>query len=294
MVRPAPDLTGRVAVVTGANRGIGRATVEGLARTGMRVVLVCRRAADGEAAAHAIAAATGNAALEVEAGDLAVQAQVRRVAEAIAARHPALHVLVNNAGVAQKARTLSPDGIELTVAVNHLAYMQLTLGLLGPLCGGSPARVVNVSSRAHLRERLDLDDLELARGYGGVRQYCRSKLMNVAFTVELARRLEGTGITVNALHPGVIGTRLLVEYFPRPLQPFIARFTGTPDEGADTSVWLATAPEVAGVSGRYFVRRREEPGNPQARDPEVTRRLWEWSAARLGLPADQPPPRGAA
>ncbi|MCU0621466.1 MAG: SDR family NAD(P)-dependent oxidoreductase, partial [Gemmatimonadales bacterium] len=288
---PAPDLSGRVAVVTGANRGIGRATALGIARTGARVVLVCRRVEDGEAAAHAIGAATGNAALEVEPCDLAVRARVATAAAAIAARHPALHVLVNNAGVAQKVRTLSPDGVELTVAVNHLAYMQLTLGLLGSLCGGAPARIVNVSSRAHERERLDLDDLELARNYGGVRQYCRSKLMNVAFTAELARRLEGTGITANALHPGVIGTRLLVEYFPRPLQPLVARFTGTPEEGADTSVWLATSPEVAGVSGRYFVRRRAVPANPQALDPEVAGRLWEWSAARLGLPADVPPRR---
>lgn len=262
MVRHAPDLSGRVAVVTGANRGIGRATAEGIARTGARVVLVTRRAADGEAAAHDIAAATGNQALEVCPADLAVQAQVREVARVVAGRHPAVHLLVNNAAVASKQRTLSPDGIEMTVAVNHLAYVTLTLSLLDRLRAGAPSRIVNVSSGAHLRERLDLDDLELAKAYGGVKAYARSKLMNVLFTVELARRLEGTGVTVTALHPGVIGTRLLVTYFPRFLQPIVSRVTGTPDEGADTVVYLATSPDVEGVTGQYFRNRAPSAVNP--------------------------------
>jgi NAD(P)-dependent dehydrogenase (short-subunit alcohol dehydrogenase family) len=294
MVRHAPDLSGRVAVVTGANRGIGRATAEGIARTGARVVLVTRRTADGEAAAHEIATATGNQALEVCTADLAVQAQVRDVARVIAERHPAVHVLVNNAAVASKQRTLSPDGIELTVAVNHLAYVTLTLSLLDQLLAGAPARIVNVSSGAHLRERLDLADLEHATAYGGVKAYARSKLMNVLFTVELARRLEGTGVTVNALHPGVIGTRLLVTYFPRFLQPIVSRVTGTPDEGADTVVYLATAPDVEGITGTYFRNRVPSAVNRLAHDRDVARRLWDWSAARTGFPADVPPPRAVS
>jgi NAD(P)-dependent dehydrogenase (short-subunit alcohol dehydrogenase family) len=289
MVRHAPDLSGRVAVVTGANRGIGRATAEGIARTGARVVLVTRRAADGEAAAHEIAAATGNQALEVCPADLAVQAQVREVARVVASRHAAVHVLVNNAAVASKRRALSPDGIEMTVAVNHLAYVTLTLSLLDRLLAGAPSRIVNVSSGAHLRERLDFDDLELVQSYGGVRAYGRSKLMNVLFTCELARRLEGTGVTVNTLHPGVIGTRLLVTYFPPFLQPIVARVTGTPDEGADTIVHLATSPEVAGVTGTYFKRRAPSAVNPIAEDRAVAERLWEWSAQRVGLPSGVPP-----
>ncbi|HEX5819133.1 MAG TPA: SDR family oxidoreductase [Gemmatimonadales bacterium] len=292
MVRDTPDLSGRVAVVTGANRGIGKATAEGLARTGARVVLVTRRAEDGDAAAHDIAAATGNQALEVCAADLAVQAQVREAARVIADRHAAVHVLVNNAAVASKRRTLSPDGIEMTVAVNHLAYFTLTLSLLDRLVRAAPARIVNVSSGAHLRERLDFDDLENAKAYGGVKSYGRSKLMNVLFTFELARRLEGTGLTVNALHPGVIGTRLLVTYFPRVLQPIVARVTGTPDEGADTILYLATSPEVEGVTGRYFKNRAPSPVNPMAEDRAVAERVWEWSARRTGLPADVPT-RGA-
>jgi NAD(P)-dependent dehydrogenase (short-subunit alcohol dehydrogenase family) len=294
MVRHAPDLSGRVAVVTGANRGIGRATAEGLARTGARVVLVTRRAADGEAAAHEIAAATGNQALEVCPADLAVQAQVSGVARAIADRHPAVHVLVNNAAVASKRRALSPDGIEMTVAVNHLAYVTLTLSLLDRLRAGAPSRIVNVSSGAHLRERLEFDDLELSQAYGGVKAYGRSKLMNVLFTFELARRLEGTGVTVNALHPGVIGTRLLVTYFPRLLQPIVARVTGTPTEGADTIVYLATSPELTGVTGKYFKHRAPSAVNPIAEDRAVAERLWEWSAHRVGLPADVPPRRVGA
>jgi NAD(P)-dependent dehydrogenase (short-subunit alcohol dehydrogenase family) len=294
MVRHAPDLSGRVAVVTGANRGIGRATAEGIARTGARVVLVTRRAADGEAAAHDIAAATGNQALEVCPADLAVQAQVREVARVVAGRHPAVHLLVNNAAVASKQRTLSPDGIEMTVAVNHLAYVTLTLSLLDRLRAGAPSRIVNVSSGAHLRERLDLDDLELAKAYGGVKAYARSKLMNVLFTVELARRLEGTGVTVTALHPGVIGTRLLVTYFPRFLQPIVSRVTGTPDEGADTVVYLATSPDVEGVTGQYFRNRAPSAVNPIAQDRAVAERLWAWSAERTGFPADVPPRKAFA
>jgi NAD(P)-dependent dehydrogenase (short-subunit alcohol dehydrogenase family) len=288
VVRDTPDLSGRVAVVTGANRGIGKATAEGLARTGARVVLVTRRAEDGEAAAHDIAAATGNQALEVCAADLAVQAQVREVGRVIGGRHAAVHVLVNNAAVASKRRALSPDGIEMTVAVNHLAYFTLTLSLLDRLVAAAPARIVNVSSGAHLRERLDFDDLENAKGYGGVKSYGRSKLMNVLFTFELARRLEGTGVTANALHPGVIGTRLLVTYFPRFLQPVVARVTGTPDEGADTILYLATAPEVERVTGKYFKNRAPSAVNPMAEDRAVAERLWEWSARRTGLPADVP------
>jgi NAD(P)-dependent dehydrogenase (short-subunit alcohol dehydrogenase family) len=289
VVRHTPDLSGRVAVVTGANRGIGKATVEGLARTGARVVLVTRRVEDGEAAAHDIAAATGNPALEGCAADLAVQAQVREAARVIGSRHAAVHVLVNNAAVASKRRTLSPDGIEMTVAVNHLAYFTLTLSLLDRIVAAAPSRIVNVSSGAHLRERLDFDDLENAEAYGGVQAYGRSKLMNVLFTFELARRLEGTGVTVNALHPGVIGTRLLVTYFPRFLQPIVSRVTGTPDEGADTILHLATSPDIAGVTGSYFKNRAPSPVNPMAKDRTVAERLWEWSARRVGLPADVPP-----
>jgi len=294
VVRAAPDLTGRLAVVTGANRGIGKATAEGLARTGARVVLLTRRAEDGQAAAHDIAVATGNQALEVCAADLAVQAEVRRAAESIRGRHPRIHVLVNNAAVASKSRALSPDGIELTVAVNHLAHFTLTLALLDAIRAAAPSRIINVSSGPHLRERLDLDDLENAKAYGAIRAYGRSKLMNVLFTFELARRLEGTGVTVNALHPGVIGTKLLVGYFPRPLRPFVSRFTGTPDEGATTTLYLATSAEVEGVTGRYFKNCAVSRVNPMAEDRAVAERLWAWSAARTGFAADVPPRRAVA
>ncbi|HEX5633525.1 MAG TPA: SDR family oxidoreductase [Gemmatimonadales bacterium] len=288
MVRPAPDLTGRTCVITGATRGIGRAAAEGIARTGMRVVLLTRRVADGEAVGHALTAATGNAAVEVVAAELASLADVRGAAETIRARHPRVHALVNNAAVALKRRQLSRDGIEMTVAVNHLAHFVLTLGLLDALRAAAPSRVVNVSSEAHQRDRIDFRDLELERRYGGVKAYGRSKLMNVLFSNELARRLDGTGVTVNAMHPGVIATGLLTDYLPTFLQPFVPRFAGTPEAGADTLVWMVTSPELEGVTGRYFIRRKPASPNPMALDREAARGLWRWSAERTGLAAGPP------
>ncbi len=287
MAGTAPDLSGRVAVVTGANRGIGRSAAEGLARLGARVVLVCRRREDGEAAAEGIRAATGNDALEVATADLASQAAIRALAADLVARHPAIHVLVNNAAVAPKARQVSPDGIELTFAVNHLAYYLLTRLLLPALRAGAPARVVSVSSRAHYDATLDFDDLFYERDYGGVRAYARSKLCNVLFTRELAHRLAGTGVTANCLHPGVIGTNLLLDWFPwqSVTRPLLLRVLGTPEDGADTIVWLASAPEVAATSGRYFTRRRERRPGRLALDDALARRLWDESARLTGLPA---------
>jgi NAD(P)-dependent dehydrogenase (short-subunit alcohol dehydrogenase family) len=280
-----------VCVVTGATRGIGRAAAEGIARAGMQLVLVTRRAADGEAVAAAIASATGGPLPEVVAADLASLADVRAAAAAIRARHGAVHALVNNAAVALKQRQVSRDGIEMTVAVNHLAHFVLTLELLDALRAAGRARVVTVSSEAHQRDRLDFADLELERGYGGVRAYGRSKLMNVLFSNELARRLEGTGVTSNAMHPGVIATGLLTDYLPRFLQPFVPRFAGTPEAGADSVTWLATSPEAEGLTGRYVIRRKAVRPNPMALDADAARRLWAWSAGRAGLPADRPPPR---
>lgn len=276
MVRSAPDLTGRVAAITGANRGIGRAVAEGLARAGARVVLVCRRQADGDAAAQAISSSTGNTALEVVAGDLGERVAVRRVAEEIVKRHPRLHVLVNNAGIALRRRELTAEGMERTLAVNHLAYFELTLRLLPSIRAVAAARIVCVSSESHQGARIDFDDLENAKDYGGVKAYGRSKLMNVLFTYELARRLARTGISVNCMHPGVIATRILTDYMPM-LKPLAKVVGGTPEQGADTILWLATAPELEGVSGKYFIKRREARSSAASHDLDLARRLWEES-----------------
>lgn len=278
MVRPVPHLKERVAIVTGANRGIGRAIAEGLARADYRVVLVCRRREDGERAMEEIASKTGNHSLEVVEADFSSLDQVRKAAAEIVARHPALRVLVNNAAVARKQREESADGIELTLAINHVAAFELTRLLLPALQRGAPSRVVTVSSAAQRRKRIVLDDLQnVRRRYGGVRVYGETKLMNVLFTRELARRTAGTGVTATCCHPGVIGTDGLLNYFPAVLRPFVGAFTGTPARGADTPVWLATSPAVEGESGGYYIRRRLVRANPQANDADLARKFWDAS-----------------
>jgi len=270
----------RIAIVTGANRGIGRAIAEGLARADFRTVLVCRRREDGERAMEGIASRTGNHALEVMTADFSSLAEVRRLGDEIMARFPAIQVLVNNAALAKKQREESADGIELTLAVNHVAAFELTRLLLPALTRGAPSRVVTVSSAAQRRREIVLDDLQtLRRPYSGVRVYGETKLMNVLFTRELARRTAGTGVTATCCHPGVIGTDGLLNYLPALLRPLVAAFAGTPERGADTPVWLATSPVVQGETGGYYIRRRLARANPVADDPELARRFWEESEA---------------
>ncbi len=270
----------RVAVVTGANRGIGRAIAEGMARADFRTVLLCRRREDGERAMEEIASRTGNHSLEVVTADFASLAQVRRAADEILARHPAIQVLVNNAAVARKQREESVDGIELTLAVNHIAAFELTRQLLPGLRRAAPSRVVTVSSGAQRRKQIVLDDLQnVRRPYGGVRVYGETKLMNVLFTRELARRMAGTGVTATCCHPGVIGTDGLLNYLPAILRPIVALFSGTPVRGADTPIWLATSPEVEGATGGYYIRRRLAKANPRANDSELAQKFWSASEA---------------
>ena len=270
----------RVAIVTGANRGIGRAIAEGMARADFRTVLVCRRREDGERAMEGIASRTGNHALEVMTADFSSLAEVRRLGDEIMARFPAIQVLVNNAALAKKQREESADGIELTLAVNHVAAFELTRLLLPALTRGAPSRVVTVSSAAQRRREIVLDDLQtLRRPYSGVRVYGETKLMNVLFTRELARRTAGTGVTATCCHPGVIGTDGLLNYLPALLRPLVAAFAGTPERGADTPVWLATSPVVQGETGGYYIRRRLARANRVADDPELARRFWDESEA---------------
>lgn len=272
-------------MVTGANAGIGRVTALVLARMGATVIMVCRNRERSEPVLREIRQATGNQEVHLMIADFASQRSIRELAAAFRRRYDRLDVLVNNAGAINFDRSLTEDGLETTFAVNHLGYFLLTNLLLDRLVASAPARVINVSSNAHRAGRIDFDDLQGARRYSGWKAYAQSKLANILFTVELARRLEGTGVTVNALHPGFVSSNFatgtpLSRLGMRLLRPF----TITPEKGAETSIYLATSPEVEGVTGRYFVRKRVVEPAPAATDPAAARRLWQVSAELTGLP----------
>jgi NAD(P)-dependent dehydrogenase (short-subunit alcohol dehydrogenase family) len=272
----ATPLRGKTVLITGATSGIGLVTARELARQGARVVLVGRSREKCDAALAQIQGETGSREAEALLADLSVQQQVRDLARQFLERHDRLDVLVNNAGGMWLERRLTADGLEMTFAVNHLAYFLLTDLLQGALRAAAPARIVNVSSDAHRRSTLDFDNLQGERGYGGWRQYCRSKLMNLLFTYELARRLEGSGVTANALHPGWVSTGFGGGngWRGRLLQTAAGLFALSPEQGARTTVYLASSPDVAGVSGRYFVKERAVPSSPASYDEAAAQRLW--------------------
>lgn len=273
-----------VCLVTGATGGIGFVTARELARQGATVVAVGRDPARSRAAADRIRAQTGNPRVGFRVADLSVQGDVRRLAEEVRARHDRLHVLVNNAGGLFLDGQAAAGGIEMTLALNHLAYYLLTRLLLDLLKASAPARVVTVASVAHFGARIDFDDLSFA----GWRGYKRSKLANILFTYELARRLEGSGVTANALHPGFVNSgfgrnnRGLFAV----LRPFVYAFGIGDERGARTSIHLASSPAVEGVTGQYFVRCRPRRSSSASYDRAAAARLWELSARMTGLPVD--------
>jgi NAD(P)-dependent dehydrogenase (short-subunit alcohol dehydrogenase family) len=233
---------------------------------------------------------TGNQKVESLLADLSSRQQVRELAQRFREHYHRLDVLVNNAGGIWMKRQETADGLEMTFAVNHLAYFLLTNQLVDLLRASAPSRVVNVSSRAHQRAALDFDDLMGTHRYGGWQAYCRSKLANLPFTYELARRLHGTGVTVNALHPGWVATGFAANNrWPGRLIYLASRlFAISPENGARTVVYLASAPEVAGVSGRYFVRVLAVPSSDASYEDTAARRLWQVSAELTGLKASSP------
>jgi NAD(P)-dependent dehydrogenase (short-subunit alcohol dehydrogenase family) len=270
-------MKGKIVLVTGFTSGIGNVTARELARAGATVVGVARDPARGQAAVAEIARATGNEDVHLLTCDLASQADVRRLAAGFRGRFDRLHVLVNNAGAVFGERSLTVDGIERTFATNHLAYFLLTQLLLDPLKAAAPARVVSVASVVHQTARLDFSDLEYARRpYVPLEVYGATKLANVAWSAELARRLQGTGVTANSLHPGVFASHFgdsgpgWMRFGVKLVRPFIT----SSDKAAETTVYLASSPEVEGVTGKYFVKKRPAPTGKGAEDPELGRRLW--------------------
>jgi len=278
----------RVAFITGTTHGIGTVTAREIARAGYTVVMGCRDSARGEAVRSDIVAVTGNADVHVLRVDLADQHSIRACAAALLERFAALHLLVNNAGMMSAKRVLTADGQESMFATNHLGPYLLTRLLLDRLRACAPARIVVVASRAHMRSTLDLDDLPLAHGFSAFSAYGRSKLANVLFTRALARRLAGSGVTVNCLHPGVVATNIVPSNSPilRWLSPLAKPFMLSEARGARTSLKLALDATLDGVSGGYFDENgvAREP-SAQARDDALGERLWAVSATLTQLPA---------
>lgn len=290
MAAPRP-MTGRTVLITGGTGGIGRATALGLASMGARVGITGRDRSRAETAASAIARESANPAVDVFVGDLSSQTEVRRLADEVLDAYPRLDVLVNNVGGFWAHRHVTADGLEHTFALNHLAPFLLTSLLLDRLTASAPARIVTVSSGAQSLGRIDFDDLMGEGTYSGQRAYNQSKLANVMFTYELARRIEGTGVTATVLHPGMTSTAFGAEDTARGWKPIIAvmrRFMKSPERGAATSVYLASSPDADGVSGRYFADRTARESHKSSYDTAAAARLWQVSARLVGLPVAAP------
>jgi len=276
---------GKVVVITGATSGIGQVAAEQLAGRGARIVQVARDKSRGEAAVARLRARAPGAAHRVHYADLSRMADTKRVAAEIASAEPRIDVLINNAGALFSTRRVTEDGLELTFALNHMAYFLLTHGLHERVSAGAPARVINTASSSHRRGRLDFDDLQSARDYRGLAAYGLSKLCNILFTRELARRCAGTGVTANSLHPGFVATRFgdqsggLLSYGVR-----LAKLFGLSSEkGAETLVYLASSPEVATISGGYFYKCQLARPTREAQDDAAARRLWSETERLAGL-----------
>jgi NAD(P)-dependent dehydrogenase (short-subunit alcohol dehydrogenase family) len=275
----------KTVVITGGTSGIGEIAAERLAQMGARIVLIARDKSRGEAALarlHERAPGLGHA---VHYADLARIPEMKRVAAEIADNEPRIDVLINNAGAMFASRRLTPEGLEYTFALNHMAYFVVTEGLRERLLASSPARIVNTASAAHQGVRLDFDDLQSAKGFGAMKAYGRSKLCNILFTRELARRLHGTAVTANCLHPGFVATR-----FGDQSGGVISRFVGlaklfaiSPERGAETIIYLASSAAITETTGVYFCQRRPIAPSQAARDDRAALLLWERSAGLAGL-----------
>ncbi len=276
------DLVGKVCIVTGANIGIGKETALGLAKLGATVVMVCRKRERGETSQREIKQKSGNDRVVLMICDFSSQNSIRQFAKDFTHQLERLDVLVNNAGVALRERSMTEEGLESTFAINHLGYFLLTNLLLDLLKKSAPSRIINVASTAHKYGKLDIDAWPAAKDYSAFGAYANSKLANVLFTYELSRRLAGAGVTANCLHPGAVGTNLY-RGLPKFLQALIKLVTIGPERGARTSIYLASSPEVEGVTCKYFARRRQQKSSKASHNEEASRRLWEVSEELTGL-----------
>ncbi|WP_340026765.1 SDR family oxidoreductase [Paenibacillus sp. FSL K6-1096] len=279
-------MQGKTVLVTGANSGMGLATTVEMARRGATVIMACRSRKRGEEALAEAVRQSGSDNIRLMLCDLASFASIREFAAEFTAAYPVLDVLINNAGVMVFRRELTADGYELDLGVNHLGHFLLTLLLLDRLKAAAQGRIVVVASGAYKIGKLYLDDHTLSRGFTAAKAYGRSKLANILFTRELAERLKGTGVTVNCLHPGAVGTSIGVSRetgFGHRLMKLVGVLFQTSEQGADTAIYLATAPELREVSGQYYYRRKIKELSPRAKDPEAAARLWQWSLEQTGL-----------
>lgn len=273
------SMNGKICLVTGGTNGIGKSTALELARMGATVVIVGRDAQKTSEVVQELRAASGNPNVDSLLADLSSQQEVRRLAHEFKNKYSQLHVLLNNAGAVFMQRQLSVDGIEMTFALNHLASFLLTNLLLDTIKASAPARIVNVSSNAHITGKIEFDNLQGERRYSP-RSYENSKLANILFTLELARRLDGTGVTVNALHPGFVATGFaknngkVIAALVSVFAPLVAR---SPAKGAATSIYLASSPDVVSMTGKYFYNSQVISAAPQATDLVVARKLWDAS-----------------
>ena len=277
------DMNGKIVMVTGATNGIGKVSALELAKMGATVILVSRSAEKCEAVAKAIREAAGHDNVVAMPADLSVQAEIHRLADQFLATHSRLDVLLNNAGAVYTKHEVSKDGIEMTWALDHMNYFLLTNFLLPAL---KAARVVNVSSGAHAMGKINFDDVQFTKGYSGFKAYSQAKLANIMFTYELARRLQGTTVTANALHPGAVSTGFgqnNAGLFGG-LWKFFGRFTLSPEEGAKTSIYLASSPEVAGITGQYFDKCKPVKSNAASYIEADQKRLWDLSLSMLKQP----------
>jgi len=279
------DMTGRTCIVTGATSGIGRATVGALNSAGARLVLVARNAEKAELTRKELLAERPDAEISVHLADLSRLDEIRRVVPALLEDCPRIDVLLNNAGIVMMKRTVTPDGFESMFGINHLAYYLMTRLLLDRIAESPGSRIVSVSSEAHRFAKWDFEDLQSEKSFSGMRVYGNSKLANIMFTRALAKRLEGTGVTANCLHPGAVDTNLGQDngWLFKVIHPFTKLFLRSPEDGAKTSIHLCMSPEVADVSGTYF--QNEKPRRPTdlALDDDAAERLWQMSAEMVDL-----------
>jgi NAD(P)-dependent dehydrogenase (short-subunit alcohol dehydrogenase family) len=272
------ELQGKEYLVTGANGGIGKSTALSLAQRGATVVMVCRDRGRGEAAQAEIKSVSGNKHVDLLIGDMASLTSVRQLAQEVQINYPQLHALINNAGGTFAKRSLTSDGIESTLALNYVGPFLLTTLLLDQLKANAPARIVNVSSMVHKFGKLKFDDLQSEQQYSSLRIYGQAKLALIMFTYELARRLDGTGVTANVLHPGGVATSYVGDNLIGKLSKLVLL---TPEQGAQTSLYLATSPEIEHVSGKYFTKSKVAASSKASHDEQRQKQLWQITEALI-------------